>query len=109
MTMRDDVIEAMARFAYEDAYPGKPWGMADGFTQAMFRDKSAYYADAAISAARPHIVAETVERCAKVADEYGPSRPMAVNMAFSIIRGRWEGEQAASANIARVIRSLSHD
>lgn len=51
---------------------------------------------AALSAARPFIAAE----CAMVAAEYGPSRPRANPFVSIIQAGRWEGEQAASANIA---------
>ncbi len=43
-TPNDDLIEQAARYAYEDAYPGKPWGMADTFTASMFKQKAAYYA-----------------------------------------------------------------
>ena len=44
--MSDDLIEQAARYAYEDAYPGKPWGMADTFTASMFKQQAAYYAPA---------------------------------------------------------------
>jgi hypothetical protein len=61
-------------------------------------------ADAALREAIPRIERETREACAKVAEEYGPSRPLAVPPQNSLIQGRWEGEQAASANIAAAIR-----
>ncbi len=48
---------------------------------------------------------ETLELAALIAETYGPSRPMVEGNPNRIIIGRWEGEQAASMNIASQIRS----
>ncbi|WP_448952151.1 hypothetical protein [Labrys neptuniae] len=48
------------------------------------------------------------EACAKLAENYGPSRPLAGGgTAYRQIYGRWEGEQAASTGIAHLIRARS--
>lgn len=57
-------------------------------------------AESALAAAR----AEEREACAAIAESYGPARPLVRQDCIQLIRGRWEGEQAASANIARLIR-----
>lgn len=44
------------------------------------------------------------EAAARAAEGYGPGRPIAADRPSDLIRGRWEGEQAASANIARLLR-----
>jgi hypothetical protein len=48
-----------------------------------------------------------IEEAAKLAQEFGPSRPIADRTPNEIVRGRWEGEQAASSNIASAIRALA--
>lgn len=45
------------------------------------------------------------EACAKIAEEFGPSRPITKGVVSPLIRGRWEGEQAASGAIAHLIRA----
>ena len=45
------------------------------------------------------------EACAKVAADYGPSRPIVSKNPAPQIVGRWEGEQAASAGIEAAIRA----
>lgn len=56
---------------------------------------------------------EALEAAAKVAEVYGPNRPMTPFYARSgseprtMLKGRWEGEQASSANIASAIRALA--
>ncbi|MFA5899419.1 MAG: hypothetical protein WC829_09945 [Hyphomicrobium sp.] len=47
-----------------------------------------------------------LEDAAKVAELWGPSRPIATKTPNLTITGRWEGEQAASVNIAAAIRKL---
>ncbi len=49
---------------------------------------------------------EALDEAAKVAERFGPSRPIITRDPTQIIRGRWEGEQAASGGIAAAIRSL---
>lgn len=44
------------------------------------------------------------EACAKLCEEFAASRPIACNKPSPLIIGRWEGEQAASVNVARMIR-----
>ncbi|MBN9028919.1 MAG: hypothetical protein J0I23_03860 [Rhizobiales bacterium] len=51
---------------------------------------------------------EALEEAAKVAKDFGPSRPIVGRNPTSTIVGRWEGEQAASAGIASLIRALPH-
>lgn len=46
-----------------------------------------------------------MEECAKVASNYGPSRPIMGKNPSSKIVGRWEGEQAASYGISAAIRA----
>lgn len=50
-------------------------------------------------------VVDVLEDCAQIAENYGPSRPLASDRPLELIRGRWEGEQAASKNIAAAIRA----
>lgn len=45
------------------------------------------------------------EECAKLASDYGPSRPIMGKNPSGKIVGRWEGEQAASYGIAAAIRA----
>ena len=45
------------------------------------------------------------EACAKVAKDFGPSRPMVEARPSERVIGRWEGEQAASGSIAAAIRA----
>ena len=45
------------------------------------------------------------EECAKLASDYGPSRPIMGKNPSEKIVGRWEGEQAASYGIAAAIRA----
>ena len=45
------------------------------------------------------------EACAKVAEQYGPKRPIILRQPGELIKGRWEGEQAASSGIAAAIRA----
>ena len=47
-----------------------------------------------------------LEDAAKVAELWDPSRPIATKTPNLTITGRWEGEQAASVNIAAAIRKL---
>ena len=47
--------------------------------------------------------AATRRACAQVAAAYGPSRPILARNPQQLVRGRWEGEQAASAGIAAAI------
>ena len=47
-----------------------------------------------------------IEDAAGVAQLFGPSRPIVTSNPNQIIIGRWEGEQAASSNIATAIRKL---
>jgi hypothetical protein len=49
--------------------------------------------------------ADERETCAKVAADYGPSRPIVSKNPAPQIVGRWEGEQAASAGIEAAIRA----
>ena len=64
-----------------------------------------FSATAALAAATPLIEARPREECARVAENYGPSRPREhADRDSRLITGRWEGEQAASANIAAAIR-----
>ena len=58
-------------------------------------------AEAAVAAA---VQAERA-RCARVAENFGPSRPHPPGAQPIRITGRWEGEQAASASIAAAIRA----
>ena len=49
---------------------------------------------------------EENEACAKVAEQYGPNRPIVGSFKTeALIRGRWEGEQAASYGISLDIRA----
>ena len=45
------------------------------------------------------------EECAKLAEQYGPNRPIVAVRPSERIRGRWEGEQAASSGISAAIRA----
>lgn len=68
--------------------------------------------DPAVLAELPEVkalVAAAVMDAAWVAERYGPDRPMVETPPRERIRGRWEGEQAASANIASLIRSSAPD
>lgn len=47
-----------------------------------------------------------IEQCAKIAADFGPDRPIVSERPSDLIIGRWEGENAASANIAKAIRAL---
>ena len=49
-----------------------------------------------------------LERAAKIAENFGPSRPIATPRPSEIIKGRWEGEQAASSTIAALIRGCKY-
>ena len=51
------------------------------------------------------VAAAEREACAKVAADYGPSRPIVSKNPAPQIVGRWEGEQAASAGIEAAIRA----
>ena len=51
-------------------------------------------------------VRDAYEDAAKLAADYGPSRPIVSAVPSLSVRGRWEGEQAASGNIAAAIRAL---
>lgn len=54
----------------------------------------------------PAYPAEEREACAKVAESFGPNRPLQCKRPIpERIIGRWEGEQAASAAIAAAIRA----
>jgi hypothetical protein len=55
--------------------------------------------------------ADEREACARIAADYGPSRPIVSKNPSSQIVGRWEGEQAASAAIDAAIRArgANHD
>jgi len=46
------------------------------------------------------------DQAAQLAESYGPSRLIAKARPSETIQGRWEGEQAASSNIAAAIRAL---
>lgn len=68
--------------------------------------------DPAVLAELPEVkamIAAAVERAAKIAERYGPDRPMDETTSKERIKGRWEGEQAASANIAARIRFSTAD
>jgi hypothetical protein len=49
------------------------------------------------------------EECAKLAEQYGPNRPIVAVRPSERIRGRWEGEQAASSGISAAIRARGRD
>ncbi len=100
--LREEVARSAAtalRFPEYKDLPTSAFDVADTILPIIARE-----VEAALAAARPVIERETVERCAKVAAEYGPSRPLASGTIGNLIYGRWEGEQAASANIAAAIR-----
>jgi predicted RNase H-like nuclease (RuvC/YqgF family) len=59
---------------------------------------------AEIAELRAEIAAER-EACAKLAEQYGPNRPIVAVRPSERIRGRWEGEQAASSGISAAIRA----
>ena len=61
-----------------------------------------YYTEAQLKQA----VRDALEEAAKLAADYGPSRPIVSATPSLSVRGRWEGEQAASGNIAAAIRAL---
>jgi hypothetical protein len=47
--------------------------------------------------------AAAFEEAARIAASFGPGRPLVERRPNDLIRGRWEGEQAASANISRML------
>lgn len=49
---------------------------------------------------------QALEEAARLAENFGPSRPLTERNPNKIIIGRWEGEQAASRNISAAIRAL---
>jgi hypothetical protein len=51
------------------------------------------------------VAAAEREACAKVAEQFGPNRPIVKARPSERIVGRWEGEQAASSSIADAIRA----
>jgi hypothetical protein len=51
------------------------------------------------------VAAAEREACAKVAEQFGPNRPIVAARPSERIVGRWEGEQAASSSIAAAIRA----
>jgi hypothetical protein len=63
--------------------------------------------EAAAKAIESAILAER-EACAKVAEQFGPNRPIVAERPSERIVGRWEGEQAASSSIAAAIRARSN-
>jgi|SRR6478735_6391005 len=46
---------------------------------------------------------------AEIAGDFGPSRPMVSKTPSDLVKGRWEGEQAASANIAAALRAKAEE
>jgi hypothetical protein len=53
------------------------------------------------------IRADESEECAKVAEQYGPDRPIITKQPSERVKGNWEGEQAASSGISAAIRARS--
>lgn len=49
---------------------------------------------------------QALEEAANTAENFGPGRPLLTTRPPALIQGRWEGEQAASANISAAIRAL---
>ncbi len=91
----DDIID-MAKEA--DIYANCEWEHSKNPKQwKQCRDE--YFADLLTSTER--------EACALLAQQFGPTRPIVAVQPSERIKGRWEGEQAASAGIADAIRARS--
>ena len=82
--MTSDFIEQAARYAYEDAYPGKPWGMADTFTASMFKKKAAAAAEQASSASPPFFALSPPAKMDSIAS---PPTPASANGPTPAIAG----------------------
>ncbi|GLR51248.1 hypothetical protein KYK30_20450 [Shinella yambaruensis] len=59
--------------------------------------------EVAIEAIAKAILAER-ERCARIAEEHRDNRPLIAHQPSSLVIGRYEGEQAACTEVARLIR-----
>lgn len=100
---------ARARAALTAALEGREEPDATAAYMAGFeRGKEAQLADLSFASMMrmqaEAATAEERERCARVAEEFGPSRPLAERRPAERVMGRWEGEQAASQAIAAAIR-----
>lgn len=105
---RDDVVR-LAREAGSDNYPGWPnTAFLERFTAlvaAAEREEANRKANAGWALMCKKMVEVEREECAKLASDYGPSRPIMGKNPSEKIVGRWEGEQAASYGIAAAIRA----
>jgi hypothetical protein len=94
----------------ENAERDKRIQFLTGYGERRFDDAKEFLERAEAAEAEVVRLREAIERereaCAWLAENFGPSRPLSVNASHSILcRGRWEGEQAASKNIAAAIRA----
>ena len=93
MTLTTEEIVEMARQALEQE-PREDWN-----------SYAWVFADETLRAFAKLVAEAEREACAKIASDYGPSRPIVSKNPSSQIVGRWEGEQAASAGIEAAIRA----
>jgi hypothetical protein len=111
---KEDIIH-MAREADPKANLSEPYCL-NHETMAWLEAFAALVEEAATEAANARantswtlmckkMVAFENEACARVAADYGPSRPIVSKNPAPQIVGRWEGEQAASAGIEAAIRA----
>jgi len=82
MTVPDELVEKVARAicAADDQSPDATWCLDGTGAHIPFWKKYELHADAALSIA----IADTIERCAKVAYEYRPGDPLAQAIAATI-------------------------
>ncbi|MCT7667640.1 hypothetical protein [Shinella kummerowiae] len=50
---------------------------------------------------------EYLEHAAKISEDFAASRPLVETRPSGLVRGRYEGEQGACAEVARLIRTAS--
>ena len=78
----------------------------DALEQQLAFVRSVHFPDAAAPTSDQQAGAVALEAAARIAESFGPNRPIVTSRPSEIVRGRWEGEQAASKNIASAIRAL---
>jgi len=96
----------MALHYYMSVQEPNEWEATDAAIEALQKYLAAQPAEGAGQAGQ--VADAALERAAKIAENFGPSRPIATPRPSEIIKGRWEGEQAASSTIAALIRGCKY-
>ncbi|NOV17848.1 hypothetical protein E5S70_17495 [Ensifer adhaerens] len=106
-TLRHDNFKRWCIFGPDDRWYMQPVGMITADEARIICECASALAAAPQPNPSKVDASAVIERCAQIAETFGPSRPIVSVNPDRLVIGRWEGEQAASLSIAASIRALA--